>query len=234
LAACEDGPTAPTSYVQEAEGRTWVMEPDGLPSAATWLPYVDRGSPALARIHDLRAAAGKLRRAGRLELAAAMEAKAGRVAAASLARSPAPDALARSFAALERWSASAGERLESGSYPELRDAVEAVHRMADSARAGLARGDTATAAVQLTLAADRVREQAPSAVALRLVAAAEARLATVRDPGENLLRAKRLLRGAREGMVTGDYRRALRRAVYALQIVDAELPAPDTKSAGGG
>lgn len=226
VAACADAPTGPTSYVQVAEGRTWVAvaEPEGIPTAATWLPHVPAGSPVQGQVRELRDGAGKMRRSGRLEQAAAMEAQAARLAAASLRTAPA-DELARSFTALESWTDRANQRMETGSYPELAGAVQAVEQLSAAARAALERGDATEAAVQLTLAAEQVHEQSPPAVALRLVAAAEARIDAAANPTEGMKRARRLLRGAREGMSTGDYARALRRAVYALQLLDAERPA---------
>lgn len=223
LAGCGDGPTAPTSYAQEVQGRIWVAvtEPYGLPDARTWEPYVAPGSPVLAQLREMSSAAGRARRAGRLEEAAALEGRAA-VTAAAVARITDPLPLVRSLDALERWEQNAATRLESGRYPELERAVAEVAGLRDAARALLARGDTAAAVVQLARAAERVRYETPAAVALRLVAAAEARIDSAAAPTERMRRARRLLRGAREGMATGDHARALRRAVYALQLLEAE------------
>lgn len=224
LAGCGDGPTAPTSYAQEVHGRIWVAvaEPDGLPDARTWEPYLAPGSPALAELRALSSAAGRARRDLRLEEAAELEARAAATAAASVGRITDPLPLVRSLDALQRWERNAVARLESGRHPELERAVTEVAGLREGARALLARGDTTAAIVQLARAAERVRKESPAAVALRLVAAAEARIDSAAAPTEPLRRARRLLRGAREGMATGDHTRALRRAVYALQLLEAE------------
>lgn len=225
MAGCGDGPTAPTSYAQEVQGRMWVAvtEPYGLPDARTWEPYVAPGSPVLMQLREMSSAAGRARRAGRLEEAAALEGRAAAIAAA-VARITDPLPLVRSLDALERWEQNASTRLESGRYADLERAVVEVAGLRDGARALLARGDTAAAVVQLAHAAERVRHETPAAVALRLVAAAEARIDSASAPSERMRRARRLLRGAREGMATGDHARALRRAVYALQLLEAEAP----------
>jgi len=60
------------------------------------------------------------------------------------------------------------------------------------------------------------------AVALRLVVQAERRIDGDRSPSPDLKRARLLLRLSREAMATGDQTRAMRRAWYALQLIDAE------------
>ena len=66
-----------------------------------------------------------------------------------------------------------------------------------------------------------------------LMGAVEARLAAGAGESDGVRRARHLLADAREGLATGDSLRALRRAVYALQLLDAEgitvaPPAPGT------
>ncbi|HEU0016237.1 MAG TPA: hypothetical protein VFQ45_21335, partial [Longimicrobium sp.] len=65
LAACEDDPTGPDSYVQVAGGATWVAvaEPPGMPRAETWAPYVPAASPAALELRAMRENAGRLRSA---------------------------------------------------------------------------------------------------------------------------------------------------------------------------
>ena len=62
VAACGDAPTLPTSFAQEAGGRTWVAvtEPAGMPDARTWLPYLAAGDAH--RIRALVSDAAKVRR----------------------------------------------------------------------------------------------------------------------------------------------------------------------------
>jgi hypothetical protein len=231
LAACDDGPTGPTSYVQQAAGGVWVAvaEPAALPRVETWLPYVGEGQPS-ATLRDMRDRAARARSAGRVEEAMALEDEMMRVAAASLARTPEPARLLAAAAALDQWVERARARLALGSYPELAASTLLVAAEADAARGALARGEAARAVQHLTRGTLAAREHAPVAVGLRLMAAVEARLGgggAGESPG--VRRARHLLADAREGLATGDSVRALRRAVYALQLLDAEgiaVPAP--------
>jgi hypothetical protein len=235
LAACDDGPTAPTSYVQHAAGGDWVavVEPVGLPRADTWLPYIDGGTLAGATVREMRERAARLRSAGRMEDALQVEDELMQFAAHALSRAPDPARLLASAAALDAWVDRARARLETGSYPELAAAAASVAALADSTRASLAAGDTNRAVLQLTRGAVAAREHAPLAVGMRLMGAVEARLAGGAGEGPGVRRARHLLADAREGLATGDSLRALRRAVYALQLLDAEgiaVPAPPRKT----
>jgi hypothetical protein len=224
LAACDDGPTGPTSYVQHAAGGDWVavMEPVGLPRVETWLPYIDGGTVAGAAVREMRERARQFRLAGRVEEALQMEDEMMRFASRALTRTPEPARLLASAAALDTWVDRARARLETGSYPELAAAAASVALLADSARGSLAAGDTGRAVLQLTRGAGTAREHAPLAVGLRLMGAVEARLAAGAGESAGVRRARHLLADARDGLATGDSLRALRRAVYALQLLDAE------------
>lgn len=222
LAACQDGPTGPGSYVQSAGGTEWVAvaEPVGMARAATWLRYAAPGSPAREGVRGLHAAAGRARAAGRMEEALAMEDQALLLAAASVSRAPDPRRVLEPLAALDAWTDRARERMEHGRYPALDSAAASVAARADSARAALSARDTAAAVRLIARGTVAARGQGPMAVGLRLLASAEARLAAG-GAGQNGARARRLLAGAREGLAGGDSIRALRRAVYALQLLDA-------------
>lgn len=224
LAACDDGPTAPTSYVQHAAGATWVAvtEPAGLPRVETWLPYVPAESEAGRTLREMRDRAAKARTAARVEEALQLEDEMMRLAARSLSRAPEPARLLASAVALESWADRARARLETGSYPELAAAAATVSGHAHAARAALATGDTHGAVLHVTDGAILAREHAPLAVGLRLMAAVEARLASGPAQSAGVRRARHLLADAREGLATGDSVRALRRAVYALQLLEAE------------
>ena len=222
LAACEDAPTAPTSYVQHAAGGVWVAvtEPVSLPRVDTWLPYV--GADDAAALRTMREQSVRARAAGRVEDALQVEDEMMRTAARSLVRMPEPARLLSSAAALDEWADRARARLQLGSYPELSDAVLRVAAEAEAARSQLAAGDTNRAVMHLTRGAIAAREHAPLAVGLRLMGAVEARLAAGAGQSAGVRRARHLLADAREGLATGDSLRALRRAVYALQLLDAE------------
>ncbi len=233
-AACGDLPTGADSYVREAGGATWVaiVEPAGLPDARTWLPYVPAGSPALAAVRQLQAGAAKARRDGRAEEALALDAQAARAAAAAVAAAPPPQMALEAVAALESWVQRAEARLATGSFPDLAAAVERVQAERDAARGFLAAGDTNAAVGALARAAEAARELSPVAVALRAIAAAEARIAAYDTPSDELRRAARLLRSAREGLATGDNARALQRVLYAIQLIDAEDRFPPSTGRG--
>jgi hypothetical protein len=232
--ACGDLPTGADSYVREAGGATWVaiVEPVGLPDARTWLPFVPPGSPALAAVRQLQAEAGKARRAGRAEEALALDAEAARAAAAALGAAPPPQVALGAVAALESWVQRAEARLATGSFPELAAAAERVRAERDAARGLLAAGDTNAAVLALARAAEAARELSPLAVALRAIGAAEARIRAYEAPSEELRRAARLLRAAREGIATGDNARSLQRVLYAIQLIDAEDRFPPSSGRG--
>ena len=79
LAACDDGPTAPTSYVQHVAGATWVAvtEPPGLPRVDAWLPYVPAESAAGRTLREMRGQVAKARSAARVEEAQRLAAALG-------------------------------------------------------------------------------------------------------------------------------------------------------------
>jgi hypothetical protein len=108
LAACEDAPTAPTSYVQHAAGGVWVAvaEPAALPRVDTWLPYV--GPADAGALREMRDRAGRLRTSGRVEDALEVEDEMMRLAARSLARTPEPARLLASAATTTTAAESSG------------------------------------------------------------------------------------------------------------------------------
>ena len=225
LAACGDAPTNPTSFARQAGGRTWVAiaEPAGLPEARTWLPYLP--ADASARVRAMVSDARSLRRDGKLE--DALEAEAGaRLAAATLvSANPAPGRVRAGIAALEEWEARAAERRTAGSYPELDSLASMVAERRAAAEAALAAGDARGAVLRLAEGAEAARGASPVVVALRLVRDAEARIDGDPSPSADLRRARLLLRLSREAMATGDQTRAMKRAWYALQLIDADAVA---------
>jgi hypothetical protein len=226
LAACDDAGTAPTSYVQEVAGGAWVAvaEPQGMARVDTWLPWLAENGPEAARVRQLRESAGRARSAGRIEESLALEDEAIRLVAASLTRAPDPvRGVLGPLAALDAWTARAQDRLRTGLYPELEAAAADVAAEAEAARRALAAGDTMTAVAHLASGTIAARAQSTLGVGLRLLSALEKQLgSTALRDNANLRRARHLLVGAREGLATGDEMRALRRAVYALQLLEAE------------
>jgi hypothetical protein len=232
LAACNDAGTAPTSYVQVVSGGAWVAvaEPQGMARPDTWLPWLAEGGPAAAQVRQLRDAAGRARSAGRIEESLALEDDALLLAAGSLARTPDPVRILGPLAALDSWTERARARLQTGRYPDLDATSTAVAAAAAASREALAAGDTSAAVLHLARGTITARGQSTLGVGLRLLSAVEMRLGPPRPrESANLKRARHLLAGAREGLATGDSVRALRRAVYAMQLLEAEglaVPAP--------
>ncbi|HWK88773.1 MAG TPA: hypothetical protein VNP72_02215, partial [Longimicrobium sp.] len=132
---------------------------------------------------------------------------------------PEPQRVLGALAAVDAWTDRARARLEAGSYPALDSGATEVAALAAAARAALARGDTVAAVGEISRAALRAREHSPLAVGLRLLASAEARVGGI-GKGRDADRVRKLLGGAREGLAMGDSVRALRRALYALQMLD--------------
>lgn len=221
LAACGDAPTMATSFAQQAGGRTWVAvaEPAGMPDARTWLPYV---APADARrVRTLVAEAVKLRRDGQLEAGLQLEGQARLAAAQFLAHDPPSARMTSVLMAVREWETRAEDRLRAGRYPGLDSTLAVVSAGRSAAEAALDRGDARAAASLLAGAGETARGYAPVRVALRLVERAEQRIDAEAAPTPDLRRARLLLRTAREAMATGDETRAMKRAWYAQQIVDA-------------
>jgi len=221
LAACGDAPTLPTSFAQQAGGRTWVAvaEPAGMPDARTWLPLLPR--PQAQRVRSMLADAVKLRRGGDLEGGLAAESRARVAAAQALAADPPPARVNAALSAVREWETRAADRLRAGRYPGLDSTVAAVAAQRTLAEAALARGDGRAAAALLAQAGETARVYSPVRVALRLVERAEQRIDADPAPAPDLRRARLLLRTAREAMATGDQTRAMKRAWYAQQIIDA-------------
>jgi Cdc6-like AAA superfamily ATPase len=125
------------------------------------------------------------------------------------------------LAALREWETRAAERLRAGQYPGLDSTVTLVAAQRAAAEAALDAGDRRAAAGLLAQAGETARAYSPVRVALRLVERAEQRIDADPSPTHDLRRARLLLRTAREAMATGDQMRAMKRAWYAQQIIDA-------------
>jgi hypothetical protein len=228
VAACDDGPTAPGIYTHPADGRLWVAVrvPQGTPSARTWLPYVhpDRAETGTVdRLRWLIGEAEQQRRRGDLAGAAHLEPEASLLAARSITVAPPPRVLSASLQALQSWGDRAAEALALDRPTAAGDAVPLVRAHRAAAHAALQRGDTLAAVTEVAAAANLIHALSPESVAWQALVDAEQRLAA--HPGnaadaEHAVRAARLLRHAREALTEGDQVRALRRALYALQLLD--------------
>jgi len=221
--ACADLPTAPESFVREAGGSAWVavVEPAGFPTARTWLGSLPGGAPEGAAARATLADASRVRKTGEIESALLLEERAAREAAAAL-RHPDARLLLVALAAADEWVERAAPRTAGGRFPELARAELGMREGSARARNRMAAGDTAGAVREIVALAETARAWAPLAVALRAVRDAERRIDSTPNPSANLLRARHLLRGAREGVAMGEPMRALQRATYALQLIEQE------------
>ena len=224
LGACADVPSAPESFVREAGGATWVavVEPAGLPTARTWLSALPGHAPEGEAARATLSEAARVRRTGAMEGFLALEDRAAREAAAALPRAPEARMVLSALAAADEWVDRASVRTAGGRFPELARAELGVREAAARARSSLAAGDTLAAVREVAGAAEVARAWAPVSVALRVVRDAEGRIDATPNPSAGLVRARRLLRGAREGIAIGDHARALQRAMYALQLIEQE------------
>jgi hypothetical protein len=222
LAGCEDAPTASSAHVQSAGGKLWVAvsPPRPLPDARTWLPALGKGEAA-GRVEALRDRARRLRSRVELEEAVRTEEEAARLAASSLGRAPSARVVREALGAVDAWTGAAERTLLAAPSPELAQGVLGVRREREAAGRALARGDTLAAVGHLATAAGVARGWSPHAVALRVYARAESRVRRAGLSRPDSLRAERLLRHARQAVLTGDSGRAFRRATYALQLLDA-------------
>lgn len=225
-AACEDSPTAPGVYAHPADGRLWtaVAVPEGTPDLGTWLGLLRSQRPAhdpvVERVRTLRVDAEQRYRAGEFEHAQALTEEATALAARSLNAAPPLPVLLGALAALDTWVGRAGAALETAELPELAARVAEVRSLRRAADAALQAGDTAGAVVHLVAAAAEIRDQAPAAVVARALAQAEERIHAEGVESPDATRVLRLLRHAREALAQGDNARALRRALYALQLAE--------------
>lgn len=240
IAGCKDAPTVPIALQQLAGGEEWVAmpAPRELPGLESWLPYADRQTPqgreALARVHEMSTAAEHARTAGRLLEATRLEREAERIAVLSLASFPAPRELQRSLYALDFWADRVEAEVALDRAPELAAALAEVKTAQAHARSLLVAGDTTSAVLQIARASERVREFTPTAVALRVLARVEGRLQAQSGRDAAVDRALHLLASARQELLTGDPRRALRRALYALQLAHGSaMPAEGSRGCEG-
>jgi hypothetical protein len=220
LGGCLDAPTGPGALQQIAGGEAWIAieEPRALPSLETWRAYVS--AEAREEVDALAAASRDARRRGSLKRAAELERAATGVALRSLERTPNARVIGEVNGALDRWLARVGGSVDMGVYPEVAVSLRRVAASREIAGHALAAGDTAAALTQFAIAAEAIRSHAPTQVALRVLERSEARLRERQTSGTSMRRALHLVRSAREELTAGDPERALRRALYALQLTE--------------
>jgi hypothetical protein len=240
LAGCEDAPTGPRVLQQEAGGERWIAmtPPLDLPRLESWVPHLSPRTPesraALQRVRELSREAEQARADGRLARADALQREATRIAVLSLRSPPPPRVVASSLAAIDLWLDRVRTQIPLERYGAMEASYQAVAEARALAAGRLADGDTLGAVHHLAAAAEHVRDQAPEAVALRVLAEAERRLPPGEPPPE-LVRAVHLIGNARQELIRGSPARALQRALYALQILEGRQIGvrPDGVGTGG-
>jgi hypothetical protein len=132
--------------------------------------------------------------------------------------------LVRELDALERWRHSAAAAgVGEGLDPEFDRARRGVAVSVAAAGRALREADHESAAAHLASGRAAAEQVAPRAVAARVIERAERRMEELGAGGVEAERALRLLRGARLALEESDDPRALRRALYALQVAQAAL-----------
>jgi hypothetical protein len=238
LVACDEGPTSPKVYTHPADGQLWaaIIVPEGTPDTRTWLPYIaqgrtEEGQSVVRSARQLQGDAERLRRRGEAETAQRLEEEAAVLVAASLIQAPPPRVLLTGIAALDEWADRARTAALMGEFPELAERLTNVIALRDQAREALQLGDTLAAVRDLTTAGGLIREHSPALVAHRVLTRAEQRISGLADRDPDAARALRLLRHSREALAQGDAVRALRRALYALQLAEGIAVAAEAASA---
>lgn len=229
VAACEDEVTEPDAIVLAEEAEAVLRSAAELPTLPdliqrqppTGVAASDRSRLVLARAEEIWLEAaieddpGRAARRRRSAIALALPHLTERVEGTEL--KVIQDGL-------RGWMGMATGMLRHLDLPEVEEALDDAARYLARADVAAARGDHGTA-VWLTLSAEsRLLDTTPRVVARRLTRQAAAMLKT--DPGDPLdddvaIRTERLVAGAQQGLEEEDYLRAIQRAYYALQLLEA-------------
>jgi hypothetical protein len=226
MGGCGDAPTIPDAIQRLAGGEEWVAmsAPHDLPRLDTWIAYMSRATEeersVYAEVRRLESLSREAQRSGRIGTAAELTREAERIAVLSLSRPPDARVMQRSLFALDFWSDRVSGSVEVEQFPQLQETLHAVLAARATATALLADGDTTAAVLAIASAAERIREHTPEAVAVRVLSLVEERIDLQALRPAAAERALHLLANARQELISGDPRRALNRALYALQIVE--------------
>ncbi len=216
----------PDAIQRVAGGEEWVAMsvPPELPKLDIWVAYISRsteeGRAAHTRVRELDGLARAARGEGRIEAANLLQREAERAAVLALDRVPEAVLLQRALFSIDFWGDRARAIGDLELFPELALTESNVRDGRAAAASFLEDGDTTSAVLQIVAISNLIRQHSPEAVALRVIGRAEARVdPQVLGPAA-AKRAFNLLANAREELIAGDPRRALHRALYALQIVE--------------
>lgn len=218
----------PRALQQLAGGEEWVAVtvPERLPQLQTWLPYLrprtEEERATLRRVRELEAGALRARQEGRVLETRLLNREATRLAVVSLTEPPEPRVIEDGIAAVDVWVERVRRDTDLSHLRGLAAAHDSVRTARRRIGLALASGDTTSAVLYLAEATEIIQEQAPSAVALRVIARAQERLRARGQQGQDVSRAIHLLSAARQELLAGDAARALQRALYALQLADGK------------
>lgn len=226
LPACEDGSTDPSALLVAKETEAALQVALDLPTLPALVGRVlDREQPAPAEVGSALQQA----RALWLEAEGASAADARRLresaytlAVPALTAALSEDQLLAVQDSLRQWIRIASSVSGIGALAGIAGALDEARVLLDNA-ARAEPTDHAAAVAGTLRAADRLLETTPRAVAQRLIAEAETRLAargtTGTEDGVQVDRADRLVRGAKEAFRDREYLLAIRRAFYAGQLL---------------
>ncbi|CAN5678580.1 hypothetical protein BH23GEM6_BH23GEM6_10840 [soil metagenome] len=216
----------PEAVHRLAGGEEWaaIAAPRELPQLETWLPYLSRGTEqgraAYQSVRELERLALQARRAGNLQESALLRNQAEQLTVASLERNPEPAVLQNALYSIDFWIGRVPSSIPLERNSSIAAALNEVTASRVAAAAMLERGDTAAALLEIMSASERIRQHTPEAVAIRVLANAESRIAPEMIGHAAAARALHLLGSARQELISGDPVRALNRALYALQIME--------------
>ncbi len=228
LAGCSDVPTQPATLVT-SETQAALKVASALPT----LPELVAKAHASAALDEARTA--RLAHAqnswqlaevlGAGEQSDALRIQAYDEAVPALAPILSDDEIAVAQKRLLDWAALAGSIVQARALPGFTEALRQGKSLVQQGVQDRLAGDRVAALEKTLTAADVLAATTPRGVALSLTRAAELALAIAqrispdRLSAEELQRAERLVRSAREALGDEDYERAIRRAYYARQLL---------------
>jgi hypothetical protein len=240
LAGCTDTPTQPAMLVTP-ETQAAIKLASSLPTLPEFVTKAHTADvPAGSTLGEAETRRAMLTHAqnswqlaevlGNSEEARALRIQAYDEAVPALAPILSDDDVAAAQQRLLDWAVLAGSVVQAAAkrpdaLPGFADALRQGKTLIEHGVQDRLAGDRAAALERTLEAADVLAATTPRGVALSLTRAAESALVVAqRTPpdrlsAEELQRAARLVRSAREALADGDYERAIRRAYYARQLL---------------
>lgn len=234
LAACSDAPTGPAVSWVALETEPALEIGPALPTLPNLVARLRTGTepamPAgLERAADLWREAERSEREGAAIRANALRERAYDLAAPAVSRTVSAARMARDGDRLAEWVRTARDARVEARVPAAGRWLDAAERWLR--RAGEPGADPTTVVEATMRAAYELARLTPEAVARRMIRRAEAGLESAGSPAKRATlrpgraartfeRAERLVAGANAALHEGDAVRAIRRAFYALRLLD--------------